>query len=557
MPIEEEETKRLDEKSGSKGRPRRNTKRKKKRGTNNTNSKQGNTSGENRHIHGNETENGANDVNWYTHIYGVSEPLTRVSFNIMTGLHYNPVGANARPAGGEGAWNVVATDDATVDPGILRLRILPVLGDATAANTAATQIYSLMRQANSGAKNYDKTDLMMMILAMDNAYMVYEYLLRAYRACKSWDYLNRYTPEAVLTSMGFHPNIMNDMANFEAALNLFAWRLSTICVPDQFDFIHRHSWLFSNIYEDENNGRAQMYIMNPSRFYIWTEGQDDKPTSLVAHPITDLYNDVEGSGIANRIWCTKQVNELIDSVLTPLFGSEDVGTMNGDLAKAFGDGGMIKINPVDMNPLIPVHNDEVLEQIMNADVLTTMNTSHITFKDLTIKQEMGNLSVGPYLTQDLSIEYPSTVTVPRNAIKSLLNAYDDISGDRVMTSTRLKFALQYMASSGESSIYSCGTEIVESMEIFFNSKESHRTEVVTVETRPLDFVQNVIAMLSKFRYHPTIYLFGTRGNSWLYRGYLQDSAITAWLDDDKIEELNNVAVLSEYAVKDFKTGLSH
>lgn len=517
-----------------------------------------NTSGfEQRHVHGRDAEKGANDVSWYNHIYSVSDPLSRVSYNIMTGSKYDPLNKHAvSPYSGAGTWEVSADRIGVVDPGIMTLSVQTVLGDEHAANVAATQLYSLVRQANSGAKNYDKTDLMMMVMAMDNAYMVYEYLLRAFRVCKSWDYLNRYTPEIILASMGFSTEILSDLANFEALLNLFAYRLSAMCVPDQFDFIHRHSWLFSNIYEDENNGRSQMYILHPRKFYIWTEGADDEPTKLVAHNLQDLYTPatVGYAGIRNM----SQVQEIMDNVLSPLFGSEDVGLMNGDLIKAFGDGGMIKINPADTTPLVPVHNDEVLEQIMNADVLA--NTAQVTFDNLDIVQDLSSLAAGPQLSQDLTYTAVSG-QAPRNAVKSLLNAYDDLSSDRVITSTRFKFTTETIpggsgATANKEKITSCGTEIIVSATLWFKDGLAGDFKYFQPRSMMNSASMQVLSLASRFRYCPTIYLFNSMNNAWVYYGYIQDSCTTAWLDDEWIKKMNEVAVMSEYAAKDFKTGLS-
>lgn len=53
-------------------------------------------------------------------------------------------------------------------------------GESSPANVASKNIYSFVRFANSGRTNYEATDLMMFLLAMDNAYMYAGYLIRIY-----------------------------------------------------------------------------------------------------------------------------------------------------------------------------------------------------------------------------------------------------------------------------------------------------------------------------------------------------------------------------------------
>lgn len=74
-------------------------------------------------------------------------------------------------------------------PGILTIRFVTSLGVAngsvaSAINVAAKNIYSYVRFANSGARNYDSPDLMMYLLAMDSAYMFYAYLTKLYSQVK-------------------------------------------------------------------------------------------------------------------------------------------------------------------------------------------------------------------------------------------------------------------------------------------------------------------------------------------------------------------------------------
>lgn len=128
----------------------------------------------------------------------------------------------------------------------MAIRYIPTIGtsssaEASAANIAAKNIYSYVRYANSGARNYEANDLMMYLLAMDSAYTFYAYLCGIYSAAKNANGANWYQPVTMVTALGAdYKSVSRNLANMRAYINQFAQRLSAFYVPSQMPIYSRH-----------------------------------------------------------------------------------------------------------------------------------------------------------------------------------------------------------------------------------------------------------------------------------------------------------------------------
>lgn len=371
-----------------------------------------------------------NDPSWYTHLYAYASDVGNFNYNVPVGTQFNPfTGVTVKSGDAAVAIDPSLSTQATRVPGIMTLSVLPSIGvasDATAApNVAAQQLYTIVRKANSGAVNYDKTDLMMMILAMDSAYMLYEELLRAYRCIGTYNPMNRYQPNALLYALGYDADLQNNLADFKGILDLMCYQLGSINVPDQFDFITRHSWLFTNVYADAPGEKAQMYAYVPAGYFVWTEGTDSKPTYLKYVTRSELFGK-------QRVGDLNQIRKAINALLQPLLGSSDVGTMSGDLAKAFSDGGMIKFQPVSTYEAVaPVYSEEVLIQIMNT-LPVPVDIANGKY-DITVNNK--DLVSGPYLMHTPTL-IDSVDAWLRGLLKHMINIPAESSVDVNLVATR-------------------------------------------------------------------------------------------------------------------------
>nr|AVX53537.1 putative capsid [Marmot picobirnavirus] len=507
-----------------------------------------------------------NDPEWYTHIYPLVSDVASLAFPTPLGSKLNEYGNGNVQVVLEGSGRPTDSKADEFVPGILTLRLAPTIGPTNGPNApvniAAQQLYTLVRKVNSGAANYDKTDMMMFILSMDSAYMLYETLLRAYRTLGNYNYMNRYYPDVLLQAQGFSPNLADSLADFRGVLDLFAYQLASIPVPDEFSYIHRHSWLFSNIYKDADSVKAQMYMYVPDGYYVWTEGTDSAPTSLRYVEFADLFNI---SGAEDLVESLTQIRTAINTIMQPILGSEDIGNIGGDLQKAIDKGALqsrIAIKPVaDYESIVPTYNMEVVQQMMNAICYAS------AVENNNVVQDLSSLTAGPQLQCNPGVSISPvdiTCVFPNSDFNYILNTREnDVSPDNVMVYTRLMSMLDnWNQEDGYYTFATVGTEICTQMVMYTmrNNGTFNRTHFAThplaLDVDPSTANANFIielARLSKFDNHPTIYLWQNGSGNVSYLGHIQDDDNVRIMDVNTLTAINDAAVMSEFAVSSYPT----
>nr|QXV86472.1 capsid protein [Rat picobirnavirus] len=351
----------------------------------------------------------------------------------------------------------------TTIPGVMSITIAPSPGISVDAqspvNLAAQNIYTRVRYKNSGAANYDPQDLMLYLLAMDSLYSAWNWLKRIYGFASSYSQLNRYRPKAYLLSNNFQPeDIMANLADFRAYLNMAADRISAFCVPAVFTYNVRHSWLFSNVYTDSNTTKAQDYMYIPAFFYKYDETTSSDGGILTPVPVCVVEPSSENH------FTFEWARSMLDGMINALQYSEDIGNMSGDILKEFGDGNLFKLSHIDADYKVePVYSSEVLPQIENCLLL-----GHQEFVSKT--------DLSPFnITQDPNtnfIKYQPTWVAPTTPVTragTYLNFHwDNPTPENTMLASRLAYNGIYL--DGKYYITSCGSEIALEATIWYFSQ---------------------------------------------------------------------------------------
>lgn len=491
-----------------------------------------------------------NDPSWYNNIKPAVSDYANIPFNIPTGTTFTL---------GKGDNSVVSQGGMYKNlPGIMTFQVMPTIGAAQhptdGVNIGATQLYSMIRKANSGAKNYDPSDVMLTVLAMDSAYMLYEYLLRAYRSIGVYNTMNRYEPDALLYAQGFGSSISTQMADFRGLLDLFAYQLGSVNIPDVFTFVRRHSWLFSHVYRDSDNPKAQLYLYMPAGFYKYTEGQAGEPTSLKYVKWQDLFG-------AELITELSQIKEAIDTIMQPILGSQDVGIISGDIAKAFGEDKYIKIQPVaDHEALEPEFNLEVIEQMVNCDILK-YDEAHVNNAAITV--DNSSTVSGPYLKQEVHLKVGEDGQFVRSGIayrnRLLTTHIQDVTPDDVMVMTRMMANVDRV----NKILTDCGSDIVVGCQIWrlqYSSTAVNPTPFFLeieqdVLSREADgkqlYTLGDISAMECFDYHPAIYLWWKINSALSFNLFFQSVDNYTVLGDEQLRNIHHVAILSMFTCEGF------
>lgn len=413
-----------------------------------------------------ETRNKDNDVSWYGKNPELLKAAASLPFSQSLGSRMTLL-----------ASRTVKQWDGNAFPGLMALRYVPSpvanIGsnadqEATkdsAINIAANGIYTTIRSHNSGGKNYDATNLMMYLLAMDNAYAFYSWMTRVYGCMKVYSQRNRYLPEMLVTASGCdYDDLIGRMAEFRYYINMFAAKASSMCVPAILSYFQRHFWLSQNVFADDQTLKAQMYMFVPSCFFYYVPNSKPFPSVAATPALHPLFQINQGTR-----YKLEDIRTAGDTILRAIITDEDFNIMSGDILKAFGESQLFRLSPIpEEHIVLPVYSEEVLTQIENATVFgvpaprygateapaTNTSASNRIWEAIDKATATGFIICGttPFYVGTSATEWytPSPATgsvrdiarISPYGVNQLLNLHkDDVSPEDVMIATRLKPAV--------------------------------------------------------------------------------------------------------------------
>jgi len=494
-----------------------------------------------------------NDPSWYA-----SDPQLLIdAFSISTAEKLGlPIYDDVPIISAESTPFIEPVDNYSL-PGIYSINMVPVPGisrnASSALNVAAARIYTNVRKGNSGATNYEAPDLMLYLLAMDNAYILWSWLVRLYGVLSVYSSRNAYVPQGLLRCMNVSTDIIKDACQLRTLINQMRAKLSTLSVPAGMSYFTRHAWLFQNVWLDANDQKAQIYIYNPECIYKWVE-QTELGTPAYLEPINmrDFSQPYTLSGIQN----------LIDTVLNPLFYSQDFAVMSGDIRKAIGEENCINVPSIQEDyVIVPVYNSEVLTQIENSNWLGYKVPFGISIlNSWRITQEI----TGSGGLQVISLKfYPNAICNKCNFTTGrMYNFHTDVVDPAMMAvASRLNLVMDPSTYSskeasvlGSSDILSCGSEIVTTNEMFI--WDANNNVYSRVEAEPCyitdsnhNFTAGQVQRLSlatQFDWAPMTKLVDTTGN--LLVGYTVDFDNFTRINNSTLISMNDVALLSMFGI---------
>lgn len=344
--------------------------------------------------------------------------------------------------------------------------VLPISGDIinSPINVAARNLYSFVRYANSGARNYEAADLMTYLLLMETAISLVGYGARAYAIITHGDMHNWDFPETAAKAAGFnYISFKSNIAQLRYKLNSFIQQMNAFAVPKTMPIFDRRFWLTHSMFRDSELKKSQVYMFVPKVLYSYDwEKVQVKPM------------DTWVTNIGNLTYA--QFETVLDTFITSMLQIEDVGIISGDILKAFGESNLHVLSSIPNDYAIPlIYDADILMQIAHATTWGDFNPNDMAY--LTIRQDglnlyQGNeLKLGVRLTGDSRVGY-RLYTGPEGNIAGnqtlqfdlldsdiLVNMYkDNVEPIDVMRATRLTSTGLITASS--TNITSCGTELV-------------------------------------------------------------------------------------------------
>lgn len=363
-------------------------------------------------------ESRTNDAAWYAQTPELMQLAANIPFSQATGTAFNLDLYNDET----GSQAVLSND--FVIPGIMTMQLIPcptgVTSPSSPLNIAATSIYSFVRHANSGTANYKAPDLMLYCVAMGQVYSYLNFLQRVYGCLDLYANMNRYLPRALVQAQGVDYNsLLLNKPNFKYGIDTLIHKAASLAVPAAFTYFHRLAFLFSGIYAEGESIKDQLYMYVPRGFMQFSDTASETGGSL--------------QYIGFQSGTPKTYQQLIDygnQLLDPIISSGTSNIMSGDILKAFGSNGILKLQTMPEVYIIqPTTDLTVLEQFQNATFINAVPST------LSITQSMKGLQ-SSLVSNVTFAKDPLTVGI-LNGAKVLTTILTTPTAADVMERTRL------------------------------------------------------------------------------------------------------------------------
>lgn len=517
-----------------------------------------------------------NDPSWYAKNIQIMNDFASFSFGYPTG---SPFRIDRILAESSAQTLNISSSMQTV-PGIcvMRLALSPGLSTSfeSAINVAANNLYAKINYKNSRNKSYNSPDLMMYILAMDNLYANWNWQKRLYGICSQYNAENRYIARALVEANGVDfDNLIANLPNYRGFLNTMAARITAFCVPAVFTYNVRHSWLFSNVFKDADNSKAQYYMYVPDYFYQYDETSSPHGGVLTPVVCPGFAASSVGSPVNNgQLWSVDQLEQLLINQFNALQYSEDINVMSTDILMAYGEANLFKISSIDPDfTIAATYSQEVLSQIENADIVTRDGGQSVPVAPDTtfqIKQDpnLNIITFNPTLSNE-NVDIFDGKAI--NMHKTDITPSDVMVASRLVCGTQITTSGTYFTSVGSEWVTRVSLIYMSNMSDTYSSVATYKNLVPYAIIYPGKITLNVVAgeelgdLLTSafevisiatkgtaFDWVPivpiTVYDHSTGKNSETVVGFVADWDRYTILSQDNVDNMNLAALLSEFNV---------
>lgn len=342
---------------------------------------------------------GINDPDWYIPSEQIAKDTANIPFNVYAGLNYRQeVEAQRSTSGQFMSTNGISALYQSV-PGLVIFKYLPSIGTSTnrdsAINIAGHAMFAFIRSMNSGAKNYEASDVTMYVLGAEQIYLMIQEAARVFVAAQEYTYTSRLIPEKLVKALGFDiRDLQSNLADYRRRINVMIQQINTFSVPNEFNLIKRRSVLASTILMDDADTPKQLiipesdgyYTFNPTAFttggaLIYTS-KDDIGTACVVNTPSVTSNRVPGK-FTKTLRTFNTLLDYIQNAIRAFTRNTDQNTISGDILKAYGAENCFKINEITSDHRLEMlHDVDLLEQFKNSVVLdvpgATLNSTTTT-----------------------------------------------------------------------------------------------------------------------------------------------------------------------------------
>lgn len=362
------------------------------------------------------------------------------------------------------------------EPGILTYDVVPVLpkDSNSGINQQILEYYTKIYSVSTAANSFQAADLYQYMICLASAYAVYVSFARVYGTMMSYSSLNLYSPEQIVTAMGFdYDTLSKDLPSFRFELIKLCNALRKYVVPKDITLFDRWLYVANNIFTDREatDPRAKLFMYRLTGYYTYGDG--DTPSAM--------YRDFEFENSAVRhdlSW----IRAVIDQIINNFDRAESIQYMNALLLKAIGDT-RFEISAVGENyQIIPIYDRKALLQAHNAIIHNEL----INYREYDIDQDPARNTIIQnvkgsidYTTSSIAYKALARLTAPY----SLIDVWDKdvVDKDDIMEATRFIPLFVYDVTGDEGNtltfdLRSCGSEIIRDAKVWYYDASSGEKE---------------------------------------------------------------------------------
>jgi hypothetical protein len=445
-------------------------------------------------------------------------------------------------------------------PGIMRVGLLTGPGlskdDRSPINKAALRLITNIRSKRSGISSYEAADLIQYINMMDTLYQMYMVSCRLYGTLSLVSQRNYYLPKALVEAQGFNfDDMRKNHSNLRYMIYDMAEDISRWAVPNNLSFINRHLEVFSNVYADANDPKAQLYLYVPRHFYVQKE--EDQGATLQGN-FSGLWTNGQ---MGYALWFRAIYDRIERMHLMP-----HIGQISTDILNYYSDSEVVHVPHMPENYAIQVsYNDLVLYQLRNATVYDEVyNGPDGSLGD--ISQNNGLVVYNPHLrnrfyhlpgaARILSAPNANPTTMETMEITRLTNCASLPSATAPSGKDKFDGDVEFQ-------LTSFGTEIAVGMEVIYYDDDGtlEFTKIPSCCNGSSSMSQGypastvALGLISQFKHHPLIYLahYDTVSNQMVYEGVDFEFDNYAVIQPEDLDRIHNAALLSEFQIPYYGT----
>lgn len=436
------------------------------------------------------TNKPGNDPNFY---HGGNEDLLFGAFNINFSYpagQANTVGVS----GGVKFTGNVANVYQKAIPTLVTASIIPTfgrnVGQNDPLNITAQELYTNVRYANSGSRNYDTNDLALYLLGMADVYSYINYMVRLYAIMTSFTPMNRALPRALVeANYADYDDLLGRTAELRYGINLLIDKTSSLVAPDVLKLFERRASIYTQVFIESESVRDQMYMYVPEGFMKFALDSDGAGM-LQFTPFG------QNNGSLQPKYTLDQLLSFGNSLIDQYFRDEDSGIISGDLLKAYGDRvyGLAMIP--ERVPLNMTTDVNVLNQFKNALVLGCYDLENVnpfnvvqnstkTFLTSTpivsYTEILQNIDTVPGFDAALKLGFKKAIMASHGGLQLLSFPNQTPSQDDVVEATRLHYAYDTNTISTSVLLYT-GSEICNRITVYKPNVTTNSNGPVNVPT---------------------------------------------------------------------------